>query len=303
MSWLWLTLGAQFLFAVGAHVDKYLLSNFFRGAAPGALIIFSSLFGFAVLPVFAAANPAVLAIEPRHVAILLAGGVLNILGVILSLHALQREEASVVTTLFQMVPVFNYALAFVVLGERLSSLQVAAALLILAGAVLVSLDFAKPGGVSIKARVFLPMALASLLIAANAVLFKVAAVASDFWVSSFWSYVSLAAVGVCLFALAPSYRRQFLETLRANRGSVVAINVGNELLAVVGYLMISYATLLVPIALVSVLSGLQPMMVFLLAVLLTRLFPRLGREDLSRRLVAQKLGAMAAILLGLWLLR
>ena len=62
MTWLWLTLGAQFLFSVGAHVDKYLLWKYFQGVAPGSLILFSSLFSFVVLPVLAWLNPAVLAI-------------------------------------------------------------------------------------------------------------------------------------------------------------------------------------------------------------------------------------------------
>jgi drug/metabolite transporter (DMT)-like permease len=301
VTWLWLTLGAQFLFSVGAHVDKYLLSRFFKGSAPGSLILFSSLFSLVVLPALALVAPAVLAIAPWHATILLVGGFLNITGVILSLYAMKREEASVVVTLFQMIPVFNYVLAYLVLGETLTVVQVAAAVLIMAGAVVVSLDLARPR-TSVKASVFLTMALASLLIAANAVLFKLVAVSEDFWVSSFWSYLSLAIVGVVLFGLVRSYRDQFLRTLRLNSVPVVGLNVSNEILAVVGYLMISYATLLVPVALVSVLSGFQPMMVFAIGVLLTLALPRVGREDLSRKRVVQKLAAMAGMLLGTYLL-
>jgi drug/metabolite transporter (DMT)-like permease len=265
------------------------------------LILFSSLFSLLVLPALALVAPAVLAIAPWHATILLVGGFLNITGVILSLYAMKREEASVVVTLFQMIPVFNYVLAYLVLGETLTVVQVAAAVLIMAGAVVVSLDLARPR-TSVKASVFLTMALASLLIAANAVLFKLVAVSEDFWVSSFWSYLSLAIVGVVLFGLVRSYRDQFLRTLRLNSVPVVGLNVSNEILAVVGYLMISYATLLVPVALVSVLSGFQPMMVFAIGVLLTLALPRVGREDLSRKRVVQKLAAMAGMLLGTYLL-
>jgi drug/metabolite transporter (DMT)-like permease len=301
MTWLWLTLGAQFLFSVGAHVDKYLLSKYFKGAAPGSLILFSALFSFVVLPVLAWVNPAVLSISPPHAGILLLGGALNITGVILSLYAMQEDEASVVATLFQMIPVFNYVLAYVVLGETLTLVQVAAAVLIMAGAVVVSLDLSRPK-IAVKRSVFLRMALASLFIAANSVLFKRVALSEDFWVSTFWSYLSLALVGVVLFALVRTYRRQFLRTLRLNSAPVVGLNVFNESIAAVGYVMISYATLLVPVALVSVMSGFQPLMVFLIGVFLTLVFPRLGKESLSKKQVIQKLAAMAGMLVGTFLL-
>lgn len=306
MTWLWLTLGAQFLFSVGAHVDKHLLSRYFRGSAPpGSLILFSALFSLVVLPAVALWQPAVGSIAPGDAGLLLLGGALNITGVILSLYAMQRDEASVVTTLFQMAPVFHYVLAWIVLGETLSSQQVAAGLLILGGAVLVTLDWKKHSGrrrVALRLPVFLQMAGASLLIATNTVLFKRVAAAGDFWVATFWSYVSLALVGVALFAAVKPYRAQFLATLRHNRLPVIGLNVLNELLAVVGYVMISYATLLVPVALVSVLGGFQPLMVFVLGALLTWLAPSIGREDLSRAAVARKLVAMAAIVAGTWLL-
>ena len=301
MAWLWLTLGAQWLFSVGAHVDKYLLSKYFKDAPPGSLILFSALFGVVMLPVFAAIRPAVLSISASHVLVLLAGGFLNITGVVLSLYAMQEDEASVVAPLFQMVPVFNYALAWIVLKETLSATQVGAALLVMAGAVAVSLDLSRPK-IGIKRSVLVRMAAASFLLAVNAVLFKSVAVTEDFWISTFWSYASLAVAGVVLFATAAPWRAQFLTTLRVNRAPVIGLNVFNELLAVVGYVMITYATLLVPVAMVSVLSGFQPLMVFLIGVFLTLVAPRLGREDLSRRTVVQKLVAMAAMLVGTWLL-
>jgi drug/metabolite transporter (DMT)-like permease len=154
----------------------------------------------------------------------------------------------------------------------------------------------------VKRSVFLRMALASLLLAANAVLFKWVALSEDFWISTFWSYVSLAVVGILLFGLVRTYRNQFLHTLRRNRVPVIGLNALNETFAVVGYVMITYATLLVPIAMVSVMSGFQPMMVFLIGVFLTLAFPRLGKENLSRKLVIQKVAAMVVMLVGTFLL-
>src|SRR5438874_7741302 len=127
MTWFWLALAAQFLFSAGTHVDKYLISKYLKGAAPGSLIIFSSLFGFVVMPAAYAIHPNVLDISLPHVGILVGGGFLNITAIVLYLYALSRDEASVVAPLFQMIPIFSYALAFVVLHETLSAKQMAGA--------------------------------------------------------------------------------------------------------------------------------------------------------------------------------
>ena len=55
--------------------------------------------------------------------------------------ALQGEEASVVAPYFQAGPLFGYGLAYLVLGETLSSRQMIGGVLILLGALFVSIRF------------------------------------------------------------------------------------------------------------------------------------------------------------------
>ena len=50
-----------------------------------------------------------------------------------------------VAPFFQTVPLFGYPLAYFVLGERLSRLQVTGGLLIVAGTLIVSLRFGRIG--------------------------------------------------------------------------------------------------------------------------------------------------------------
>jgi drug/metabolite transporter (DMT)-like permease len=263
MTWFWLALSAQLLFSCGTHIDKHLLSRYLHGAAPGSLIIFSSLFGFVVMPVAYAVDPHVLDIRLAHVLLLVGCGLLNITAIVLYLYALARDE------------------------------------LVITGAVLVSVDL---DARKFKGAVFALMAVASLFLALNAVVFKSVALEDSFWISTFWSYASLALAGVVLFSFVRPYREPFLRTLRKNSAAVIGLNAFNEIIAVVGYLLISYATLLAPVALVSVVAGFQPLMVFLLGWGLTTLVPGIARERLSRRQVVQKLVAMGLVLAGTFLL-
>jgi drug/metabolite transporter (DMT)-like permease len=297
--WFWLALGAQVLFGTSAHVDKHLVSKRLHGANPAALLIFSALFGFVVLPVALALDPGAVRMPFSQAALVVTGGLLNITAVGLYLYAIARDEASVVAPLFQLIPVFTYGLAWAVLGETLSWRQAAGGGLVVLGAAFASVDLEAR---RFKALVFALMTVASLLLAVNAVVFKKVAMEESFWAPTFWSYASLALAGVLLFSFVPPYRRRFLETLRTNRLAVVSINAANETLAVVGYLMVSYASLLAPVALVAVVGGFQPLIVFALGWFLTVAFPGFGEERLERRKVHQKLVAIGVVLGGTALL-
>jgi drug/metabolite transporter (DMT)-like permease len=300
MAWFWLALLAQFLFSVGVHIDKHLLSRYLKGSSPGSLILFSSLFGFVVMPIAYAVDRRVLEMSPRDIGLLVGCGLLNITAIVLYLYALARDEASVVAPLFQLIPVFSYVLAYAILGETVSTEQMAGAALIIVGAVLITIDLRAR---RLKATIFVLMTIASLLLALNGVVFKEVAMEGGFWVSTFWSYASLALAGILLFSFVRPYRDQFLRTLRSNRAPVLVLNTGNEVLAVVGYMLITYATLLAPVALVSVVGGLQPLMVFLLGWLLSVAIPSIGRERLTRAEVVQKLLAIAIVFAGTFLLQ
>ncbi len=69
---------------------------------------------------------------------------------------------------------------------------------------------------------------------------------------------------------------------------MIGINAANELINLGGGLGVRYASLLAPVALVSAISSSATFFVFLFGILLTRFFPKLGHEDLSRRSLIQK---------------
>ena len=96
----------------------------------------------------------------------------------------------------------------------------------------------------------------------------------------------------------PRYRAQFLALFRQSPGAVIAINGANELINLGGGLGVRFASLLAPVGLVSAVSSTTTLFVFGLGVLLTAFFPKLGREDLSRRALAQKAAGAVLVALG-----
>jgi drug/metabolite transporter (DMT)-like permease len=212
------------------------------------------------------------------------------------LNALQSEEASVVAPFYQAVPLISYALGYLVLGETLSAVQLAGGALIVGGTALVSL---RPGlsRQRVKGRFVALMLTCALCIAVSSLIFKVFAIADEFWPTTFWMFVGEAVFGVALLAIGP-YRRQFIGLLRSSPGPVLSINMANELINLGGSLGTRYALLLAPLSLVQAIGSTTTLFVFGFGVVFSLLFPAFGREDLSGPELMRKGAAAILVAVG-----
>jgi drug/metabolite transporter (DMT)-like permease len=188
----------------------------------------------------------------------------------------------------------------VVLHELPRWEQIVGAILIMAGAIGLSLD-KHLRLASFKPRLVLLMVGATFVLALSSVVFKFFAVHDEFWSTTFWTFVGEGLFGATILAM-PKYRRQFLTLFRRNPGAVIGVNAANELINLGGGLGVRYASLLAPVALVSAISATTTFFVFLFGILLTVFFPRFGREDLSARNVIQKAAGGLLVMAGVALI-
>ena len=196
------------------------------------------------------------------------------------LGALQHEEASVVSPLFQAAPLFAYGLAYFLLGERLTPIQLLGGGLIVASALTVSVRPRAPGRRRFRPRLIFLMLACAFSLALSSVVFKLFAVRDEFWTTTFWMFAGEVTFGGVLLAIPP-FRRQFARLFRTNPGAVIAINGANELINLGGGLFARYAFMLGSLSLTQAISSTSPLFVFVFGVLLSLFFPALGREDLS----------------------
>jgi drug/metabolite transporter (DMT)-like permease len=257
-------------------------------------MVFTALTGLLLLPAIAAFAD-VFKPPARAMAVMAASGVLYMGGMLFYLRAIQQEEASVVAPLFQANTLFTWLLGYFFLRETLNGLQVAGMVLVLAGALSVSVDrhFRLA---SFKTGLVLLMLAACFAVALSSVLFKFFAVDDSFWATTFWTFAGEGLFGLVLLAV-PHYRRQFMQLVRRFPGAVMGVNASNELVNLGAGLSVRYATLLAPVALVTAVSSTTTFFVFAFGILLTLFFPKLGREDLSRGNVLRK-GAGAILVMA-----
>lgn len=298
-----LALVPAFFFAVTNHLDKYLLSRFFQGGGRGSLLIISSLAGVPVAVAIFFFDPTVVAVAPAAMGILLLAGFLYMLGLLPYLTALDQEEASLVVPLFQLTPVAALILGYLFLGETVAGSQLIGALIIMCGAVLLSLELGEDMPTRFRWHIFGLLGMSSCLLAVGALLFKYAAQDMVFWHAMFWQYTGGVVFGFCSFIVVASFRNQFLEVIQKNSIGVLSLNGLNEAAALIAQTVLSYTTLLAPVAVVYWISeGFQPFFVFLIGILLTIFFPSIAREKITARHLAQKFLAIAIMVIGLYLL-
>ena len=283
------------LWAISVHLDKYLVERFFKESNVAVLLVFTALVGVLLLPFIWYYEPNVTSPSAGSIALIILAGIFYMTAMLLYLQALQSEEASVVAPFFQAGPLFGYVLAYFVLGETLSPRQMAGGVLIILGALIVSIRFGQSMKM-FKARLALLMLACGFIMALSSLIFKVFAIRVEFWTTTFWMFVGEGLFGVALLMI-PSHRRQFIALVRANTAALLSINASNELINLGGGLGNRYALLFAPLSIVQAIGSTTTLFVFAFGVVLSVFFPGFGRENLSGRELAQK--GMAAIIVAI----
>ncbi len=301
MTWFLLALVGPLLYALTNHIDKFLLNRFFREGGVGTLILFSSLLSLFAVPFIYLGDTTVFDVDKKSIAALTCVSVLGICVLWFYLLALKDDEASVVIVFYQLVPVMACVFGYVFLGETLTGTQLLAMGIIIFGTSLISFEI-RENKFRLRWTTVCHMLIAVTCWALESVIFKAVALKENVWRSLFWEHVMMVVVGVLIFLVAPVYRNHFLKTFRRNSLPVLSLNALNEGAYMLGNIVVAFAYMLAPVALVLLAESLQPIFVFAIGFFLTVFFPKLARENIHPRSIVQKLAAIIITGIGTYIL-
>ena len=292
MSWLAFAFSGPVLWAISTHFDKYLVERYFKQSDVALMLVFTAFIGVLLLPFIFVFQPSVMSLDAGSIGLIMLSGILYMGALLFYLRALQSDEASVVAPFFQTAALFGYVLAYFALGETLSARQLVGGALIIAGTVIVSMQFGDRARL-FKMRLVVLMLACGFAVALSSLIFKIFAIAVEFWTTTFWLLVGEAMFGATLVAL-PGYRKQLMAVLRKNTVALLTINGSNELINLGGALGNRYALMFAPLSIVQAIGSTTTLFVFAFGVVLSAIFPRLSAETLSLRDLIQK-GAAALL--------
>lgn len=302
MNWFLIALIAPATWSISNHIDKYLLSKYFKAKSPAVMIIFSSLVGLLIAPLILVFRPDVIGLPFSTAWVFMLSGLLYVLAVIPYLFALENDDTSLVVPLFQTIPVLSYLFGFIFLHETLTANQIFASVLIILSSIGIAIDFSTQK-IGFKFKVFWLMLIASIMFSLDTVLFKVAGVTSDFWTGAFWKYVGFLIPAILMLIFIKRYRNEFFDVWKNNQVKVTSINVANEVINTTAVLAMNFAILIAPLALVWVVNGFQPFFVFLYGLILTIFFPKIVKENITKRVLIHKIFFIILMFIGSYLLQ
>ena len=265
-------------------------------------MLFTSFFGILVAGYIFIFKASSIEISFPSTLIIMASGAASLGSGYFYLKALSKAEPSIVVPMFQVVAIFRYFLGLFFLNEHLTVLQIIACALVLLGSMALALESIEKK-IRLKMSVVWPMLVCTIITAVNGLAFKYVAIESNYWSTQAWDWLGLFLAGLIIFLLNKNWRDTFLDILGQSKVKVLGITAVNEILNVTAGLIFTYAILLMPLAVVSVVSnGLQPFFVFFFGIIITIFIPRFGKENIAKNHLLQRIIAIATIFLGTFLL-
>lgn len=296
--WILVAISSYFLFSVVAITDKFLLKGLmpspkiyaFYSGFFGILILFLAPFGF-YIPDISGIILAVLA------------GFAQVLGIIALYFGLKRFEASrIVPAIGGLSPIFAFFLIYIFSGFNavLNSLESIAFFLLVAGSFLISWEKNK----KITWQSFKISVLAAFLFSLYFVLSKLVFSGQTFLNGLIW--MRLGAFLLALFLIfSKEVRQEIFQKRDILRFKTLSIFGLNGLAGAGAGILQSLAITLASAAYVSIvvaLSGVQYVFLLFLSLILSLKFPQIIKEEVSKKVLLQKIFAILLIGGGLTLL-
>lgn len=294
MLFVWIAVFAYFLFAINGIADKFLLTKAVRH--PIAYAFYIGITGPLTLVL---APFGLKALSAKDFFIALIGGACFVIASYFFYIAIQQTSISrILPVEGGLVPVFTLILAYLILGERLTAIQLLAFGLLVSGAILISLK-KDPGGWHPKALAV--GSVAALLFALSLTLTKFIFDQTNFVSGLIWTRLGF--LTASLSFLIPKKSRQYIfEAPRETSGGNKLLYYGTRLTGGLGGLLQNYAISLGSVTIVNALQGTQYGILLISTIALSKYYPKILRERVSGPILVQKIAAIILIAWGLILL-
>ncbi len=293
---------AAIMYALSGHIDKYLISKTVKNADYRALILVSTFVSGGLMTIiYLFVCNFDLRFDVSGMMVLFLNAVISVLALVFWFKALNREDVTIITIMLQLIPVFTLLLAPLLLkGQDISLVQLIGGVVIVLAALMVTYEPSKKKFSKNRLITLLLMTFASLAYALWEVLERFVNQSHDFNQTTMWSNIMLLLVGVIIIMFSKTYRRSFRKMMKSNGAKVVGLNLLNELLYSFGGVAATYAGTMVSVALVSfVTSGVQPFATMMLGIMITKLFPKVEKETITKEDIIKRLVAISMCVVGL----
>jgi len=296
MLWLIVTISAYFLSAIVALFDKYLL----KGPIPGPKIYsfyvgILGIFSLVLIPLGFIIPP------PPQIFLSILAGALYIFSLSVFLKAVKLFEVSrVVPSVGAMTPFFVLGLTFLSAKQILSFYQFLAFFFLLFGGFLINWEKEK----KINLNCLWLSLIAAFLFSLAFFFSKFVYLAQPFWSGFIWMRIG-GFLGALFFLFSKEVKEELFKKRISFSPRIGGILILGQLIGGSGFILQNFAIKLVPLnlfAFVNALEGTKYTFLLIFTIFLSLKFPQILKEEITRKIIFQKIVAILFIGGGLALL-
>ena len=297
MTWLIFAISSSFLYAVVQVINKFLLGQ--RAITKPLVYAFwvgvFSIFTLVLAP-FGLSWPGWNAFFYDIIV-----GLIYFVSILFFYEAMDINEASRVSSIVGgLIPVLVLILSYLFLSESLTPMQLFAFFLLVMGGFLISV---KKSGYGVKAEMN-GLWFVALAIFFGAIYWIAAKYAFDnqgFITGFVWTRLGFV-VAAAAILLKPAWRKMIFVSKNQASRQIGGLFISNKLLAGFASLLAHLALSLGSAALVYSLNGVQYVFLLIFAIILTKKFPSIMEEKITRRILIKKFAVVLLIGAGLAIL-
>lgn len=299
MLWFILGLISFFLLAITTISDKFLLTKSKLSPINYAFLI--SILG-------AVASTVLILIEPKFswpdgeiFSIILAGAGF-FFGVYFQYLVFNDKEATRVNSIVNsMIPIFTFLLSQALIVEHLTTIKLVGVGVIIFGSYMLSQVGLKKDKFNYKN--ILLMFMSAVMFAGNHVFSKVVYEDRPFFDSFIWIRWSILAVGLVYITLTGNWHNLFSKREKEVKEKASTkiqwfVLIFGQACGAVSILLYQYAVKLGSVTLVTGLQGTQFLFMLIMAWILTKYYPKIFKEDISPKILRQKIAYSVLLCLG-----
>lgn len=286
-----------FLDSIINYLDKFLLSKYNINST--AITIYSGFFALF-------SGVIVLMLTGFHLTdfkttlIITASGFMGVFILLSYFKALTLDEASRVSSLFQLVPVLVLLLGGILLGEKFLFKQYVGSFLIIASGFLLSIQKIHTRVLAIN-KAFWYMLLASFFSALVYISFKLGVKELGFWPAIPYEGLGSGLASLCILLYGKNLKNLKEERKKISK-KVFAYLTISEVIYRSSRFSFYFALSLIPASIIAVLQGFQPLFLLIEGIILSLWFPQIIKEVVTKRTVGIKTVSVIGIFIGLSLI-
>lgn len=298
MLWLIIIILVYFLFAVSTLGDEYLLNGPPNPKNYSFYVGILGIFVLLLIPFVGFSTPDLLQI----ILSLLAGSLLIIANFCYYTALEHFEVSKVAPAIGGFLPLFTFGIVYFAFGgkESLTLLQILAFISLILGSIFITLNKRK----SISLKSLKITSLAAFLFAITFILTKYVYTNQSFWGGFIWMRIG-GILASLFFLFSKEVRSDVFRRKPALQKKTGIVFLGNQIVGSSAFLLQNWAIALVPFSFlpfINALEGIKYVFLLILAVLISKKFPQILKEEVSKEVIFQKIIAILFIGTGLVIL-